>query len=98
MNMTTKPALPECDLHSRVLQRIEDGRLPVALSNNIYAGYGQEVQCDLCDQPIAPDAVEYDVDDPRGGKSMHFHSACHSAWQQECALRLTDLPAPATQT
>jgi len=96
--MTTNPMLPECELHSRVQQRIEEGRLPVAVSNNIYAGYGQEVQCDLCDQPITPDSVEYDVDDPRGGKCMHFHSACHSAWQQECALRLTDLPAPATQT
>ena len=96
--MTSEPALPENDLHSRVLQRIEEGRLPVALSNTIHAGYGQEAQCDLCDQSIAPDNVEYDVDDPRGGKTLHFHSACHSAWQHECALRLQDSPAPATQT
>ena len=96
--MTTESVLSESDLHLRVLRRIEEGRLPVALSNNIYAGYGQEAQCDLCDQPITPDSVEYEVDDPRGGKSMHFHSACHSEWQQECALRLKNLPAPAAQT
>jgi len=96
--MTTEPALPESDLHSRVLQRIKEGRLPVALSNNIYAGHGQEAQCDLCDQSIPPDNVEYDVDDPRGGKTLHLHSACHSAWQHECALRLSDFASDSTQT
>ena len=96
--MTTEPALPESDLHSRVLQRIKEGRLPVALSNNIYAGHGQEAQCDLCDQSIPPDNVEYDVDDPRGGKILHLHSACHSAWQHECALRLSDFASDSTQT
>jgi len=95
--MPTEPVLPERELRSCVLHRIEDGRLPVMLSNTIHAGYGHEVQCDLCDQVIARDKVEYDVDDPRReGELLHFHFACHVIWQRECALRLRD--SPSTQT
>jgi hypothetical protein len=94
----TEPVLPESELRSRVLQRIEDGRLPVMLSNIIYAGYGQGIQCDLCGQPIAADKIEYDVTAPGGVEWLHFHFACHSAWQRECALRLQDYPsAPSTR-
>ena len=50
--MPTKPALTESELRSRVLQRIENGRLPLMLSTGIDAGYGEGVRCDLCDQPI----------------------------------------------
>ena len=85
--MPTGPVLAESELRSRVLQRIEDGRLPLMLSTTIYAGYGQGVQCDLCDQLIVADKVEYDLTDP-DGRYLHFHFACHSAWQRECALRL----------
>jgi hypothetical protein len=38
--------------------------------------------------PIASDKIEYDVTDPRGGRRLHFHFACHSAAQRECARRL----------
>jgi hypothetical protein len=96
--MPTEPVLPESELRARVLQCIEDGRLPVVLSTIIYAGYGQGRQCDLCDQPIACDKIEYDVTEPRGGgKWLHFHFACHSAWQRECAFRLRDFRPPSTQ-
>ena len=95
--MTTEPVLGESELRARVLQYIEDGRLPVVLSTYIYVGYGREVQCDLCNRPIAYDKIEYDVTDPRGGKWLHFHVDCHSAWQRECALRLKDLRPPPPQ-
>ena len=96
--MPAEPVLPESELRSRVLQRIEDGRLPVVLSTAIYAGYGRGFQCDLCDQPISRDKIEYDVARPRGDERLHFHFACHVAWQRECALRLKDFRAPSTQT
>lgn len=86
--MPTEPVLPESELHDRVLKRIENGRLPVVVSITIDAGYGQGSQCELCDQPIAADQIEYDVADPRTGKRLHFHFACHSVWQRECAFRL----------
>jgi hypothetical protein len=96
--MPTEPVLPESELRSRAVQRIEDGRLPVMLSTTIHAGYGQGIQCDLCDQPIAADKVEYDVTDSDSGKRLHFHIACHFAWQRESGLRLRDSPPPSKQT
>lgn len=95
--MPTEPVLPESELRSRAVQRIEDGRLPLMLSTRIDAGYGAEDQCDLCDQRIAADKVEYDVTDPDSGKRLHFHIACHLAWQRECALRLRHFRPPPTQ-
>ncbi len=95
--MPTEPTLPESELRSRALQRIEDGRLPIMLSTRIDAGYGAGVQCDLCDQPIAADKIEYDVTDPDSGKRLHFHIACHLVWQRECALRLKNFRPPPTQ-
>ena len=92
--MPTEPVLHESELRSRVLQYIADSRLPLMLSSTIYAGYGTGVQCDLCDQPIVADKIEYDVSDANG-RYMHFHFACHAAWQRECALRLRDSPSPA---
>jgi len=90
--MPTEPVLPESELRSRVLERIADGRLPIALSSHIDAGYGVGAQCVLCDQPIAPDKIEYDITGLGSGNCLRFHFACHAAWQRECALRLRDPP------
>ena len=95
--MPTRPLLPESELRVRVIQRVEDGRLPLVLSTQIDAGYGTGVQCDLCDQPIAADKIEYSVTDSRTGKRLYFHVACHSMWQHECARRLRNFPPPSTQ-
>jgi len=95
--MPSEPVLPESELRARVLQYIEDGRLPVVLSTTMYAGWGRDVQCDLCNQPIAGDQTEYDVTDPRGGTWLHFHVECHSVWQRECALRLKNFRPPPPQ-
>jgi len=95
--MPTEPVLSETELRSRVLQRMEDGRLPLILSTRIDAGYGAGDRCDLCDQLTAADKVEYDVTDPDSGKRLYFHIACHFAWQRECALRLRDLTPTSTQ-
>jgi hypothetical protein len=86
--MPTEPVLPESELRARVLRLIDDGQLPLVLSTQIDAGYGSGGCCDLCAQAIVADKIEYDVTDPGSGRRLHFHFACHSAWQRECALRL----------
>jgi hypothetical protein len=48
-------------MHSHALERIADGRLPLALSTHSDAGYGAGILCDLCDQPIAAKKIAYDV-------------------------------------
>jgi len=58
------------------------------LSTRIDAGFGAGDQCDLCDQAIASNKVEYVVTDAHDGKPRHFHLACHLEWQRECAQRL----------
>ena len=91
--MPTEPVLPESELRACALERIADGRLPLVLSTRIDAGYGAGLPCDLCSQPIAADKIEYDVTDPRSGKTLCFHITCHLAWQRECAMRLKDSPS-----
>ena len=86
--MPTEPVLPEAELRSLAVERIEDGRLPLALSTRIDAGYGAGGTCVLCDQTISSEKIEYDVVDPRTKRRLSFHLACHLAWQRECALRL----------
>ena len=95
--MPTEPVLPVNELRSLVQQHIEGGRLPVMLSTRIDAGYGAGVQCDLCGQQITADKIEYDVAAPGSDKYLHFHLACHLAWQRECTLRLRDFSSPSIQ-
>jgi hypothetical protein len=83
--MPAEPVLPDGELRFRVLQLIADGRLPVMLSTTICAGYGRGFLCEVCAQPIGEDKIEYDVTLPGSDKCLHFHIACHFAWQRECA-------------
>ena len=89
--MPAEPLLPESELRSRVLQRIDDGRLPVVLSTAIRAGYGQGVQCDLCDQPIA---VNKFVCVPTGGTSRHERNGYLLSQGSRRHAELTRLDGP----
>ena len=76
------------ELRSRVRERIEDRRLPVALSRDMWAGYGSGRMCCVCDDGISSDSVEYEVTDPRNGAQLVFHLSCHAIWQLECVRRI----------
>ena len=97
VKMPTEPVLPADELRMRVMQRLETTRLPILLSLRIDAGYGSGASCALCDLAIAGDKIEYDVTDPRTNKRLHFHYACHAAWQRECALRLRYVLSASTE-
>ena len=84
------PRLSEQELCSRIQQRIEDGRLPVALSNSLTATYGSGDTCSGCGEPINSDQVEYDVADSRDGRQLTFHLSCHAIWQLECVRRVAE--------
>jgi len=70
--MPEDSVLPERELRARLIRRMEDGRLPVALPTRINAGYGSGAQCDLCDQPIAAHQVEYEINDARAAKVIEL--------------------------
>ena len=83
------PLLSEHEIRSRLQQRIEDGRLPVALSNNVIAGYGSAYTCSGCGEQISSDKVEYELAEVCDGGQLMFHRGCHAIWQLECVRRMT---------
>jgi len=64
---------------------MSEGRLPMALSAVVDAGYGSGAVCRLCEQPIDQYHIEYEVTDARDGSTLSFHLTCHRAWRLECA-------------
>lgn len=77
----------EAELRPIARERIATGMLPGALTSHIWAGHGSGALCDLCDQPILSDEVEYEVEDKVGEavETFRFHMVCQAVWQLECA-------------
>lgn len=78
------PRVSDEHLRSLARERIADGRLPVIFSHSMQAGHGSGTRCCVCEQPIEPQHIEYEVTDYRSGAQMSFHFACHAIWQLEC--------------
>ena len=87
------PDLSESELRARAHARLDAGDLPTIASNKMHAGYGSSHTCTVCGQKIVRMQVEYDVADPRTGKDLVFHLACHAVWQLECLQKLRVLAA-----
>jgi hypothetical protein len=84
--------MPLTELESRLRPiaraRIEEGSLPCDIPPHIYAGPGTGNSCDLCGIKIAPDEIEYELEQLSSGKNvLRFHILCESIWQLECARR-----------
>lgn len=85
--MPTHSVLPEDEVHRRVRESLESGRLPVLRPDHIHAGYGSRNTCCACGQVIDPAKIEYEVAGPEGLQKLIFHFACYVIWQRECSLR-----------
>ena len=92
--MPTESQLQDPRLRQHVCELIENGRLPVMLSEHISAGYGSGHRCVACDLPITNVQIEYEVSDCRDGRPLSFHMGCHVVWQLECAQRRAKTPSP----
>jgi len=90
--MPAGSSLSDYDLRFRAGECIDDGRLPVAVSTRLAAGYGTGKPCILCQELVTSEHMEYEVDSPRDGKTLTFHLRCHLAWQLECIRRLPARP------
>lgn len=66
--------------------RIQSGQLTCAEPGGVWAGYGSDLACSLCDHPIGCNEIEYDLEHEIAGVARHyrFHYFCHAAWQVEC--------------
>lgn len=78
------PRIADAELRSLAHECIADGRLPVIFTHSMQAGYGSGATCCLCERPIGPQHIEYEVTDDRDGRQLSFHFACHAIWQLEC--------------
>ena len=67
--------------------RIASGQLPSVTPSRMWAGLGSKQPCALCDTPIRPDLVEYEVEATIDGTNhtLFFHRICQSVWQLEVA-------------
>lgn len=86
----------EAELRKRARELIHEGKLPDRAPMRVWAGAGSERSCALCNEIIPTSEIEYEVDASvgRSRRTLHFHFACHAAWQLEC-LR-ADFTAAAT--
>jgi ferredoxin len=55
----------------------------------MWGSCGSGAACSLCDQPIRPEEVEYEVATPdraaeSGERVLRFHLECHAIWEAEC--------------
>ena len=76
----------ESELRKRARELIREGKLPDRAPVGVWAGAGSELPCALCGEVIPSSDVEYEVDTGvgRAHRTIHFHFACHAAWQFEC--------------
>jgi hypothetical protein len=73
----------ELELRQLADQRITSNLLPDTVPLNVWAGRGSGEPCSLCDQPVPPGEIEYEIDNPAAGdaRSYRFHMRCHAMWQ-----------------
>ncbi len=76
----------ESELRKRARELIREGQLPDRAPARVWAGAGSGKPCALCGDVIPHSDVEYEVEagGVRASQTLHFHFACHGAWQLEC--------------
>ena len=67
-------------LFARAREYVATGLLPRFVPTKIGAGHGTGAKCSLCNNPIEPAEIEYEVNQ-RGGLKFRFHIRCHAIWQ-----------------
>jgi hypothetical protein len=75
----------EKELRPIARKRLATGQLPRWASLGFGNRFGAGAPCALCDKPIQPEEIEYEIK-PIGAavQILRLHRACHSAWQLEC--------------
>lgn len=67
-------------------ERIANGQLPRQEPSRMLGGPGSGRPCSLCDKPIEPYQIEYEIEQQEETvRTFRFHTVCQSIWQLECA-------------
>ena len=64
----------ETELRLVARERIARGQLPCGATSRMWGGHGSDLPCALCDKPIQPDEVEYEVELRESGACTQFAS------------------------
>ena len=69
-------------LAALVADKIRSGALPLPPEppHKYFAGKGTGQRCDVCEQPITAEELEYELD--IGGRTIRFHEKCLDMWRQ----------------
>ena len=69
-------------LAALVADKIRSGTLPLppAPPQEYFAGKGTGQRCDVCEQLITADQLEYETD--IAGRTLRFHEKCLDMWRQ----------------
>jgi hypothetical protein len=77
----------EAVLRQHAKDKMRAGTLPTVSEARVWAGPGIGLPCVVCDQPIARNDLEYEVQfavaPGKPLQSYRFHRRCHAAWQLE---------------
>lgn len=70
------------NLATLVAEKISSGALPLPPEppQKYFAGKGTGQLCDLCEQAITADDLEYELD--IDGRTLRFHEKCLDMWRQ----------------
>jgi hypothetical protein len=70
------------DLATLVAEKLRSGALPLPPEppEKYFAGKGAGQPCDLCEQAITTEELEYELD--LGGRTLRFHEKCLDMWRQ----------------
>lgn len=82
--MPNSMSFDETALRIEAQRRVADGRLPRTAPLYMWAGAGSGARCALCDRPIDPEQVEYELEFNSAPATVYrFHRLCHDAWHLE---------------
>ena len=71
-------------LAALVAEKIRSGALSLSPEppQKYFAGKGTGQLCDVCEQPITAEDLEYELD--TDGRTLRFHERCADIWRQAC--------------
>jgi hypothetical protein len=72
-------------LANKIRHKLDAGRLPSVMPEKMWTGYGQQYDCDGCDEPIRAAQIEYEF--LQAGDVIRLHIGCVGLWLAELRRR-----------